>query len=319
MSSTGKHVGAQFVEDEEHLRGPAADSVHVDEPFDQGLVGEAGPFRRVERAGHEMAREIAHVGGLALGEAAAAQRRQPGAAEACRVEPRRRAGAASRDHHPVPDRLRGLDRDLLPDDRPRERGEGIAAALEVNAGMAPDHAFQNGVPPAELARGVIPIGGLHRRARVRSPRSARVNAGAHRGIVEAGLCRSVIGAAGRAQRRFCARGMANGENGRVSGFLLREGAHGCQEVADRKGPAHRRSRPRRAVPPRFAGRVRHRRSEEDPPHRLSHGGNGIRSGPRLGPLLEHHQRGDLRAPADVRLSRAPREARADGRRRRCRK
>ena len=140
--------------------------LHVDEPFDQGLVGEAGPLRRVERAGHEVTREVAHVGGLALGEAAAAQRRQARAAEARRVEPRRRAGAAA-----VATTTRSqivcaaLTEICWPTIARASVVNGIAAALQVNAGMAPDHPFQNGVPPAELARGVIPVGGLHRARR----------------------------------------------------------------------------------------------------------------------------------------------------------
>jgi len=52
------------------------------------------------------------------------------------------------------------------------------------------------------------------------------------------------------------------------------------------------------------------RFREGVAHRIPGRRNRIRSGPRLGSLLERRQRGDLRAPADVRLSRATREARA---------
>src|SRR6187399_1509745 len=45
----GKHVRAKLVEDEEHLRGPAADALHVDQALDERLVVERRPLARVER------------------------------------------------------------------------------------------------------------------------------------------------------------------------------------------------------------------------------------------------------------------------------
>ena len=61
-----------------------------------------------------------------------------------------------------------------------------------------------------------------------------------------------------------------------------------------------------------------RRSVEDPAHHLPGGGNRLRSGQGLRLLLGHGDRGDLRSAAHLRLPRAPGEAGAEHRRRRCR-
>ena len=61
----GQHVGAQFVEHQEHLGRPAADALDVDERFDEGLVVERRPFARIEARRREMLREIADVFRLA--------------------------------------------------------------------------------------------------------------------------------------------------------------------------------------------------------------------------------------------------------------
>jgi hypothetical protein len=73
-----------------------------------------------------MAGEIADVFGLAFGQAARAERRNPLALHAQRIK-RRAAHAAARLLQPLPDRLRGLDRELLADDRACQRGERVAA------------------------------------------------------------------------------------------------------------------------------------------------------------------------------------------------
>jgi hypothetical protein len=55
------------VEDQEHLRGPAADALDLGERGDHVLVGELGDVLQVELPAHHVAREILHVGGLGAG------------------------------------------------------------------------------------------------------------------------------------------------------------------------------------------------------------------------------------------------------------
>ena len=69
-----QHVGAQLVEDEEHLGGPAADALDLDERGDQRVVVELAPRSGIERARFETRREIAQVVDLAPRQPAVAQR-----------------------------------------------------------------------------------------------------------------------------------------------------------------------------------------------------------------------------------------------------
>ena len=62
-----------------------------------------------------------------------------------------------------------------------------------------------------------------------------------------------------------------------------------------------------------------RRSVQDPAHHVPGRRDRLRSGQGLGLLLGHRDRGDLRSAAHLRLSRAPGEARAEHRGRRCRR
>src|SRR5208337_3636966 len=53
-----QHVRTQLVEHEEHLRGPAADALDVDQGGDQRLVVELLPMPRIEATGGEMPGQI---------------------------------------------------------------------------------------------------------------------------------------------------------------------------------------------------------------------------------------------------------------------
>src|ERR671933_1363440 len=109
------HVGAVQVEDQEHLRGPAADAAHGRKARDDLLVVEL----RDPLEGHSAVRglegEVAQRGGLARREATAAQRGllrlEYGGGRRSTIEERREAGV---------DRERGLARQLLEHDRARE-------------------------------------------------------------------------------------------------------------------------------------------------------------------------------------------------------
>src|SRR5271165_3355901 len=124
----GQHVGAQLVEHQEHLRRPAADALDVDQLRDERLVIERPPALGVETTGGEMGGQIGEVFGLALRQSAGAQRRQLLRANALRCQARKTAarGVAYLRDEALPYGLGGLDRNLLADDCPRKRGEGIA-------------------------------------------------------------------------------------------------------------------------------------------------------------------------------------------------
>src|SRR5882672_7663205 len=129
-----KHIGAHQVEHQEHLRGPAADAAHLDQLGDHRLVVHALPGGQMQGALDEMPREVAEILGLALRQSASAQLRQPCPGDLLGVHARRQ-GANAR-----PDTRRGLDRDLLSDDRPRQSMKGFAARLERDARVRPDDA-----------------------------------------------------------------------------------------------------------------------------------------------------------------------------------
>src|SRR5258706_10580508 len=126
------------MEHQKHLSGPAADAFDVDQLGNERFVVELLPLLRIESARYEMFGQIAEVFRLALGKSAAAQggnglrgdarRRETGKAALRRLLDQR--------HEAAPDGIRGLDRDLLPDDRSGERRERIAAPVPVDAWIA---------------------------------------------------------------------------------------------------------------------------------------------------------------------------------------
>ena len=78
-----QHVGAQLVEHQEHLRGPAADALDVDQRLDQRLVVE----RRPRRAGR--ARRTRNGARGRAGTRPCARTARSGAASACACAPTR--------------------------------------------------------------------------------------------------------------------------------------------------------------------------------------------------------------------------------------
>src|SRR6185437_10318472 len=83
--------------------------------------------------------------------------RGPLARYAGRIELRSRSAAVAGGEETFPDRLRGLDRDLLADDGARERGERVSETDQMQARLGGNQRSQNGVARGEHAGGVIPV------------------------------------------------------------------------------------------------------------------------------------------------------------------
>ena len=198
---------------------------------------------------------------------------------------------------PLPDRLRRLDRNLLADDRARERGERVAAAREMESGILGDQPREHAVLLGERAGRLVPVERFGHRCE---------------GMAVAGCRRR---GCGRQAQRSCRRARSYARNVRVAGIAagnvtLRRFFHffGARDALKFLRLASG------VVALLIAASAGRGRPGQGAAHFVSGGRDRLRSGPRVGPLLEHGQRGDLRAPADVRLSRAAREARADDRR-----
>jgi hypothetical protein len=99
----------------------------------------------------------------------APQRGDAGRRDSARIESRKgggsRAGRDRLDEAP-PDRVRGLDRNLLPDDRAGERRERIAAPSQMDARIGADELLQHAIAFAERARRVVPVGRFQRNSHV---------------------------------------------------------------------------------------------------------------------------------------------------------
>src|SRR5581483_3184087 len=143
--------------------------------LDDRLVVHRRPPIDVDGAVGEMLREVGDVLGLAVREAAGAQARP-----VLREHVRGR-DVADTGGEPVPDALRGLDRDLLADDRAREREERLAPRTQEDFRMRADDAPHHRIGLREPALRAQPVLGR----RVRSGHRVHV-------------CRI-----GRFTRRFC--------------------------------------------------------------------------------------------------------------------
>ena len=211
----------------------------------------AGHARGSRRADDEMPREVANVFGLAL----ATGRRRAASRCACAARGPGRAAPRSprvaRFQQPLPDRLRRLDRDLLADDRARQRGERVAAAGEVEAGILGDQLREHAVPLGERARRFVPVVRFGHRARWHGGR--RSDGSGRRRHAQ----RSAGGAVLRAHVR--ARGISAG-NVTLRRFFPSRSARCVQVPAIgewRRCAADRRIRRSRPTPPRcFASRFR---------------------------------------------------------------
>jgi hypothetical protein len=149
-----QHIGSHQIEDEEHLCRPTADAANGNKLFDDGLVVHVGPLGLMHGAVLKMPRQIAEVFDLA--------RRQADTAQNSGVEreqvPRLNLRATTRNdtEQSIPYRLRSLDRDLLPDDRSRQRGEGIAAAVQASGSATRDELAHDPVALGEVLAGILP-------------------------------------------------------------------------------------------------------------------------------------------------------------------
>ena len=193
------------------------------------------------------------------------------------------AATLGRGDEPVPDRLRGLDRDLLADDGPRQRRERIAAPYDMDLRIVGDQPGHHDVPFRERARRLVPVGGFGGR---------EVGAGRHGAVRDREW---YIG------ELFCGAGMFLL---RCKGSLRSDGRNG---VARRPAPRGRRRLDCLRGALRGCGGP-----EQGAADRVPHRRDGLRPRQGLRSLLGDGQRGDLRPAADLRVSGQPVQARADG-------
>ena len=151
--------GRSQVEEQEHLRGPAAEAADGDDLLDHLLVAELVEPVELQLAAEHVGGEVADVLGLAAGEAGAAQ------VLLARLEQLlgRGGGAAEEVEDPQVDRPRRFGRELLADDRPQQRAVGVGRALLA----APLAAASRG-RSCRSARSAPPSSGRRRRAALRA-------------------------------------------------------------------------------------------------------------------------------------------------------
>ena len=227
---------------------------------DQRLVVERRPAPRIERG-----RTRSAARGRA-GSRPCARTGRSGAASAMRVRPTRGPDRVGNGAAPPPARprrrqrsqidLRRLHRDLLADDRARQRGERVAAAREVDAGIAADQPLQHAVARARASR----------RARPSSAASSRRSRSRARAAARAGATPRRRGSASRGARPPSRRGERHREqhepsaSGLPSSAIQWRGRHEAGEPATDGGgstamPAARRER--------TGGRTRRRRGRAE--------------------------------------------------------
>ena len=122
----------------------------------------AGHSPRIETRRREMLREIADVFGLVQRQSACAQRCDALALHTGRVERSARARLAGF-QDALPDRLRRLDRNLLSDDRARQRGERVAPAGRVETRKFGDQLGEHAIARGKRLDRIVPIGRLGHR------------------------------------------------------------------------------------------------------------------------------------------------------------
>lgn len=146
-----QHVWSQQAEDQDHFGGPAAHPPQARQLLDYGLVIQRRPMRRIHSARREMPRESQKVLGLTP--------RQTAALQACsaRLEHGLRAYFDQRFGQALPDGVRGLDRNLLPDDRARESPESVAPPVQRCVRVGANDRSENGIPPRERAPCTAPV------------------------------------------------------------------------------------------------------------------------------------------------------------------
>src|SRR5690606_21798135 len=134
---------------------PATDPAHSRELRDELFVRQAGPVRGVDIATDEASGKVLEVLGLALRQAARAQRRYAHPRQAIRIH----ASGACREA--TPHRLCGGDGNLLAHDGTRERLEGILAPDGVTRAALAHDSRKRRVARGERYSGLVPPGRLH--------------------------------------------------------------------------------------------------------------------------------------------------------------
>src|SRR4051794_33424374 len=142
--SDGDDVLPGQVEHQEHLGGPLADSLDLDQLRDHVLVRQVLDLIEIETAVLDSLRQIAKEFDLGVGEARLAQRRLPLAEQRLRC----RRLSAELSEQLLPDRAPRFGGELLTDDRPGHRLEWIGPAaaaidLRVERALLLHHALQH--------------------------------------------------------------------------------------------------------------------------------------------------------------------------------
>ena len=184
---------------------------------------------------------------------------------------RRHARATAPPHQrgeAVPHRLRRLDRDLLADDGARQRGEGVAAALQPRLAELRDQLLHHAVAPRQVLAGVVPVVGRDARADGARRAGMRHRSGLHPGgalrrVLQHDALRGqfVADAVGRARSRVpswrrrarrCAAAM-RGLVQRRAALQVSRAAAAAARPASRPGPCSSAAGSRRARAVELAG------------------------------------------------------------------
>lgn len=166
-----KNVRPEQIENQEHFGSPATNAAHIAQCRDDTLIVHGLPLCRIESAGLEMSREIDKVLDLAPGQSAIGQ---PVAAR--RQNRLRRHSVDALDKAP-PDRIRSADGNLLPDDRARQRHEGLPARFEPDTGIARHQLRHDGIVGGKALSGFHPEMWDHRRIMTQTDITAVILAG----------------------------------------------------------------------------------------------------------------------------------------------
>lgn len=141
------------MEDEEHIRRPAADAADRHQLGNDGLVVHLVPLLHVQPATVEVQRQVHQVLHLAG--------RQAGRTHVVHLELEHaaRRHAARQGGELVPHALRRCHRHLLAHDGARQRGEGVAALAQGHVAHLGNQATHHTVLLGQMPAGLFPIAG----------------------------------------------------------------------------------------------------------------------------------------------------------------
>ncbi len=155
-----QHIRAQQIENQEHLGRPVPDASHLDQLGDHRFVVHSGPRARAQAAVGEVARKVGDILGLAPRQAAGTESSESRPQDLIGQHLRREREQA------LPHASRGFDRDLLADDRARQREKRLAARLERDARVTANDAREHRIASRQSAFSPIPVcGSGHRPGR----------------------------------------------------------------------------------------------------------------------------------------------------------